>query len=141
MKTFASLPALAVAFALSASALHAQSANPVAFSPAPDSAKATHELRTAELQVTNNNWLDVHLYVDRDGLLMPLGVVTTGQTQKFMLPAMAMVASGDVRIVAAPIGGSDLYVSPDLIVSPGDAVNMSVENSLPLSTAVVMPNG
>ena len=92
------------------------------------------------LQVVNNNWLDVHVYVSRaSGPLVSLGMVTTFNTREFKLPADAVDAAAGLRIVADPIGGSDIYVSPDVLASAGSEVVVTLQNSLPLSFVSVRP--
>jgi len=44
-----------------------------------------------------------------------------------------------VQILVLPIGGNADYLSPALTIDPGDVIRLDVENSLPLSTAVVEP--
>lgn len=138
MKTLASLPALAAALALSATTLHAQPV-PSGSAAVPDSTAPTWRLGTpARVEVTNANWRDIHLYLDRDGELMPVGVVTPGEDTEITLPLLATTA-GDVRLVAAPIGGSDVYVSPILFLQPGDVVDLSLEQALNFSFASILP--
>jgi hypothetical protein len=118
---------LAIAASVGPSVLSAQQ-------PANESAGSKVEHRAHVLRVTNNNWLDVHIYVSRDGgLLRPLGVVGSGQSEEFAFPAGTLDLGRVVRIVADPIGGRGIYASGDVTASPGDEVVLVVENALPLS--------
>lgn len=139
MKTLASLPAMGVALALSVTPLLAQQGPTTGGGANSDSTTVAKRLVPARVEVKNYNWLDVHVYVDRDGLLLPVGVVATGQTADLRLPLLATAAAGDVRLVAVPIGGSDYYVSPILFLEPGDVVNLDLENALNFSYATVLP--
>lgn len=100
-------------------------------------AKVKREVPT--LQVENNNWMDVHVYLVRDGDPMSLGMVTGPGTTQFKLPMMATLAGSDVQLLVLPIGGFDDYLSPMLTVNPGDQVDLTVQNSLPLSSVIVSP--
>lgn len=100
-------------------------------------AKAKAALPT--LKVENNNWLDVRVYLVRDGESIPLGMVTGPGTTEFRLPGMATLAGSDTQLLVLPIGGFDDYLSPILAVNPGDRVHLTVENDLALSSVVVSP--
>ncbi|HZD04514.1 MAG TPA: hypothetical protein VE173_06340 [Longimicrobiales bacterium] len=139
MKTLASLPTIGVALALSAASLLAQQTSTTDRDTTPDSTTVASRLVPATVEVKNHNWLDMHLYVDRDGLLLPVGVVGSGQTAQLRLPLLATAAAGDVRLVAVPIGGNDYYVSPILFLEPGDVVNLDLEDALNFSWATVLP--
>lgn len=108
---------------------------------APDSAAARHERVGPVVQVENDNWLDVHVYVVRDGEPYSLGFVTGPGHAEFTLPWMATVPGGRVQILVLPIGGTEDYLSDPLTVNPGDVLDLNVENALPLSSVTVAPGG
>ncbi len=91
------------------------------------------------LSVTNDNWLDVHLYLVRDGEPFSLGVVTGPGNQVLDLPSLATIPGGRVQILALPIGGVADFLSPEVTVNPGDVVHLTVANNLDLSTLTVEP--
>jgi len=91
----------------------------------------------ATLTVTNTNWLDVHIYLVRDGDYTSVGVVRSFTTENMQLSSRATTAGGDVRLAADPIGGTGIYVSQSLLISDGDHVEMIVENALSLSSTIV----
>jgi hypothetical protein len=95
----------------------------------------------AKLVVESYNWLDAHLYLVRDGMLTSLGFVNGPGNAEFALPSMAVAAGSDVRVLVLPIGGTQTYLSPMLVINPGDEVQMTIENDLSLSTAAVFPGG
>jgi hypothetical protein len=107
----------------------------------PDSAWARHERLGPVVQVENDNWLDVHVYVVRDGEPYSLGFVTGPGHAQFTLPWMATVPGGQVQILVLPIGGTEDYLSDPLIVNPGDVLNLNVQNVLQLSSVTVAPGG
>ena len=126
MKTLTRFSAIAVAFALSAAALSAQQ-------PTSASTKVRHEVLT-QVRVANRNWLDVKVYLDNDGVLVPLGFVLSQQTALIHIPQRALTTANRLRIVALPIGGTSAYVSPEMMIVRGDAVLLTLENRLGLSS-------
>jgi hypothetical protein len=134
MKTLASFSAAAVAFALTAGALSAQAFGD---DPAP---KARLRQETAQVRVTNHNWLDARIYLDDGGQLVPFGFVTSQQTVDLVLPARALTSAGPVRIVARPIGSRAAYWSDQLMIGRGDALLVTLQNQLGLSSTTLLPS-
>lgn len=89
--------------------------------------------RTA-IRVTNNNWADMTIYVERSGLKRRLGTVTSQSTQTFDVPRHLVESTGPVHLVADPIGSSRLFASPPLLISAGQTAEWKLENSLALSS-------
>ncbi|MGD8321073.1 MAG: hypothetical protein PVJ02_11470 [Gemmatimonadota bacterium] len=135
------LGAAALAAALLTLAPSTAWARTVPSATAADSAETAKAAKPAvpTLQVENNNWMDVHVYLVQDGEPLSLGMVTGPGTTEFRLPMMATMAGSDVQLLVLPIGGNDDYLSPLLTVNPGDVVDLTVQNSLPLSSVVVSP--
>jgi hypothetical protein len=95
----------------------------------------------ATLSVENNNWLDAHLYLVRDGMLTSLGFMSGPGKEDFKLPSMATVAGADVQVLVLPIGGSTSYLTPRLVINLGDQVFMTIENNLSLTSVSVSHKG
>lgn len=101
-------------------------------------ARATAPQQEAIVRVTNNNWLDMHIYVSQEGgPLRSIGMVNSFQTAELKLPVGNSATWVPLRIVADPIGGSGIYVSPDILGGTGDEVLLTIANSLPLSWMTV----
>ena len=111
-------------------------ARPVPAAPAADSVMA-HASPT--VRVENDNWLDVHVYLVRDGEPFSLGFVTGPGHARLTLPSLATIPGGEVQILVLPIGGTDDYLSQPLTVNPGDVLDVNVANVLALSTVTVAP--
>jgi hypothetical protein len=126
MKMFARFLAIAVAFAFSTAALSAQ--QPTSFSTT-----ARREVIT-QVRVTNHNWLDLKIYLDNNGVLVPLGFVIAQQTALIPIPERALTTTNPLRIVAMPLGSTSAYVSPEMILVRGDKVLLTLENRLGLSS-------
>ena len=89
------------------------------------------------LRVEDNNWLDLHVYVVRDGESFSLGTVMGPGKTKLTVPAMATIPGSQVQLLVLPIGGADSYLSQPLVVEPGDTLNLTVENDLAMSSVTV----
>lgn len=87
--------------------------------------------------VTNNNWSDMTLYATRNGAMTRLGSVTSMSTERFRLPSPLVVGSGNLQLVADPLGSSQTYRSPPLLVSAGQQIEFTLQNNLALSTLSV----
>ncbi len=100
----------------------------------PDKGNDKAKVAATTVQITNDNWQDVHVYLDQSGFLTPIGYVMSLQTETFPLPAAAQFAGGSTRILIAPLAGRSYYLSPQLLLVPGDQVQIDVNESLDLST-------
>ncbi|SRR5712692_894946 len=94
---------------------------------------------TATVYVQNDNWLDVVIYVVRGGSQFRLGQVSSLTMAKFELPAAAIGATGDVAILASPIGGSRYpYLTDNIMIAPGHTIiALRVDNIIDHSSVTV----
>lgn len=93
---------------------------------------------TVAVRVENHNWLDMHVYVLEYGKApRSLGMVNAQGSQVFELPAAVTVAGTDLRVLADPVGSTDLYVSDPVLADPASEVVVTLENSLALSKTTV----
>lgn len=99
--------------------------------PAPSGRKAV------EVVVQNNNWMDMTIYVVRDGTRVRLGTVTTMTSSNFRLPRSLDAATTSFRLLADPVGSSETFVSDVVTVNPGERVQWRLENHLALSSFLV----
>lgn len=109
-----------------------------AMTTGPDSV-ASPPRRQPMMNVENNNWMDVHVYMVRNGEPFSLGTVSGPGAARLVLPSLATTPGAQVQILVLPIGGADDYLSPVLIVNPGDVLHLTVQNSLDLSSVSVRP--
>lgn len=91
----------------------------------------------ATVVVQNNNWSDMTVYALRNGVRMRLGMVVSMGAERFTLPRMLMSGAGEFRLIADPIGSSEAFRTPPLMVAPGQRVELTLQNSLALSTSSV----
>ena len=92
----------------------------------------------AELVVENNHWLDAHVYLVRGGVRTSLGFMFGLGKREFQFPSSAILPGDDVQILVRLIGGGS-YLTPVVHVNSGEVVQVTVENSLVLSTVGVFP--
>ncbi len=88
------------------------------------------------LNVDNQNFNDMELWVVSQGLATRLGVVGGLSKDAFML-GPSFFPSVDLRIVATPIGGNGRAWSEPLSVGPGQTIDFKISPQARLSTATV----
>lgn len=90
------------------------------------------------LVVENNNWMDMNVYILRDGgMKSRLGSVPSLGRSKFTLSPAMLGSSGRLRIFADPVGSSVGYTSDPIVVTNGQEVRFKVENNLRMSSFAV----
>ncbi len=85
------------------------------------------------VQVTNNGWLDVGVYAVVAGVPQYLGEVPGLSSGQLKLAA-DWVSTGDVRLLADPIGGFGHYLTEPLRPLRGDLIQLRLEDDLRFST-------
>lgn len=93
--------------------------------------------RATTVRVENFNWNDVTVYVVQNGVRTRLGTITSMSTGSFRLPAQVLASTGNVRLLADPIGSSRGYMTEPILVRAGSQVSFNVQNSLSLSSVAV----
>jgi hypothetical protein len=88
------------------------------------------------IHVRNDNWLDMKIYLVRNGDRERLGTVGSFNEAMFQVETSRLRAN-DIRLFAAPIGSNATYLSPSIIVSQGQLVRLEIKNALSLSTVAV----
>lgn len=79
------------------------------------------------LEVTNQWFADMDIYVVHSGQRLRLGLATGNATTDFVIPrAILNGPSIELRFVADPVGGTHAPVSDEITVSPGDAVQLTI---------------
>ncbi len=89
------------------------------------------------VKVVNNSFSDVDLYaVSRSGQAMRLGMVTATSNGSFVLDP-SYFPTGELRLLATPIGGNGRANSGLLDVSAGQTVEFDIAPRLRDSSAIV----
>lgn len=104
----------------------------------PDTVKAVTDDSRVSVYVENRNFLDMRVYVVRNGAAYRLGTVTSFTEEEFKLPRGLVGTPDDVQLLARPIGSRRGYVSHPVIFSSGDTLVFQIENAIGLSSAWVI---
>ncbi len=88
----------------------------------------------AVVHVDNHNWQDVDVFAVREGMKVRLGMVTSMTSGDFRLPQAFLVGSSNVQLQIDPIGSSSGYLTQSILVSPGQTVDLRIENNLNLTS-------
>lgn len=107
------------------------------WAPEPEDIATAYVGDDLTLEVANNNWSDVIIYLIHDGRRNRLSLVTAARTTSVAIPARYVSSNGSVQIVAHRIGGNDEYVSPVVSVKMGHTVALTLESNLNRSTVGV----
>jgi hypothetical protein len=101
---------------------HATETNPP---PAPAEAPTD-----VPLEIANHNWLDVIIYVVRDGHPMRIGIASASSSASFTLPARLLDQGRELRLWGRPIGGTGGTLTETVVVQPGQWVEWTLESDL-----------
>lgn len=92
---------------------------------------------SAAVEVRNNNWADMTVYLERNGLRQRLGTVTSMASKRFKVPRAFLSTNGSVRLVADPIGSREQHVTSPVQVWAGQTVAFTIENHMSISSVSV----
>ncbi len=93
---------------------------------------------TAIVHVDNHNWQDVDVFAVREGLKVRLGMITSMSSGDFKLPETFLVGSPNVQLRIDPIGSNGGgFLTQSILVSPGQTVDLRIENNLNLTSYAV----
>ena len=88
------------------------------------------------LEVINNNWSDMVVYVIRGGQRVRVLTVVSAMAENILLPRDLVGPGGEVRVFAHSIGGTARYLSPTVYATPGATVEVNLEIVLNHSTVI-----
>ncbi|MBI2456031.1 MAG: hypothetical protein HY704_05045 [Gemmatimonadetes bacterium] len=89
------------------------------------------------LTVHNRHWLDMRVYLVREGSRFSLGTVSSLQSTTREIPASVLGSGSSFQLQADPIGSVRTYTTEPLNVGLGQRVELTLENNLSLSTVSV----
>ncbi|MEO8138838.1 MAG: hypothetical protein ABI742_04275 [Gemmatimonadota bacterium] len=88
------------------------------------------------IRIVNHNFSDVVIYLDERGHRSRLGLAGGENTTLFFLP-WRRVATGTLRLLGDPVGGSTMLRTDVLSIRAGSLVVWTIESSLAQSNAAV----
>ena len=86
----------------------------------------TVDTTTTVLEVHNQRFADAVIYVVFAGQSQELGMAHGMTKTKFTIPRSLTRGRASLRFVARPFGARDAITSRDVIVSPGDRIEMTI---------------
>jgi hypothetical protein len=93
----------------------------------PETGDDSQMVAETTLEVTNQWFADMDIYVVHSGQRLRLGLATGNATTDFVIPrAIVNGPSIQLRFLADPVGGTHSPVSDEITVSPGDAVQLTI---------------
>jgi hypothetical protein len=80
----------------------------------------------ATVEVQNQGFADMTIYVLSQGVRVRLGLATGHSASRFPIPAYVLEGNRLVRFQADPIGGTREPVNEEIAVDPGDTVDLTI---------------
>jgi hypothetical protein len=115
--------ALLVAASLSGPACHHGAHSTASPTPQPNATDVP-------LEIANHNWLDVIIYVIRDGQAVRIGTASASSAASFTLPARLLGQGREIRLWGHPIGGTGGTLTETVVVQPGQWIEWTLESDL-----------
>jgi hypothetical protein len=81
---------------------------------------------SAAVQVQNQGFSDMVVYVINGGQRIRLGLATGNSTHTFTIPRHLIHGAGGIRFLADPVGGNRTPVSEEMTVNPGEVVTLTI---------------
>lgn len=85
--------------------------------------------RDVRILVVNNNWLDARVYLTTGATTRSLGLITTGNEERFRVP-VEFVGRSDVILVANLIGSRLAFRTENLNILGDQLIVLTLENPL-----------
>jgi len=92
---------------------------------------------TITISVSNNNSLDMTVYAVNQSMRMRLGLVSTASTQRFTVSLHQISPTGELQLLADPVGSRRTLTSEAIHVFPGQAVEWVLQADLRQSSLVI----
>ncbi|MFB6240807.1 MAG: hypothetical protein ABEJ46_04505, partial [Gemmatimonadota bacterium] len=86
------------------------------------------ERETTVARVSNDSWFNIQVYVTDQGRREQLGTVSSYQSATFEVPAGMVKTSGEIQLLADPVGSTRTYRSSPVMIGPGQVVKWTVQN-------------
>lgn len=97
----------------------------ISCSSASQQARGRMQVKTT-VRVENQNILDMTVYILRGSQRLRLGMVTGLTTREFVIPKNLILGATSLRFLADPIGSRHMPVSQEILMSPGDKIEIVI---------------
>lgn len=94
--------------------------------------------RRVTLEVDNNNWSDVIVYVVRYGNPVRLGRVRSMGRETLRVPPVYTTGAAPLRILLRPFGSKEGVELDPITVQPGQRIALTVQNHLQISSFFIL---
>jgi hypothetical protein len=111
------------------------SSNGAKTAPEPKSSASTAQQTGPTVQIDNQNFADMSIYVLRSGQRIFVGQATGLTQTSLTIPSGVASADGRVRLLADPIGGAEPVTTPLLVVPRGQQIYWTIGSDPATSTA------
>lgn len=95
------------------------------------------ESDTITIRISNNNVLDMNVYAVNQSMRVRLGTVTTSSSQRFTVSLRQVSPTGELQLLADPVGSRRGMTSEMIHVFAGQAVEWTLEADLRQSTLTI----
>lgn len=89
------------------------------------------------IQVENNNPLDITVYAVNNSMRVRLGTVSTASSQRFTLQLHQISPTGELQLLADPIGSRRTMTSESIHVFAGQAIEWILQVDLRQSSLTI----
>jgi len=89
------------------------------------------------ISVSNSNPLDMTVYAVNQSMRIRLGTVSTASTQRFTLQLHQISPTGELQLLADPVGSRRTFTSEPIHVFAGQAVEWVIQADLRQSTLTI----
>ena len=89
------------------------------------------------ISVSNSNPLDMTVYVLNQSMRLRLGTVSTASTQRFTVSLHQISPTGEIQLLADPVGSRRTFTSEPIHVFAGQALEWVIQADLRQSTLTI----
>lgn len=102
-----------------------------------DAGSSRFEDRPVTVQVENQNWNTVHVYVVAGGQFQSLGQISSQSTATYEVTAGMLGSRKEIRLMADPVGSRESFLTDPILIEPGDLVEWTLAQPLVHSRIMV----